>query len=66
MEHPEERFYLKMAEKLGMSKTDFLAKHTSAEITEWIAEEKIRAFEHKQALDKQKQQRSVKGRRGRR
>ena len=66
MEHPEERFYLKLAETLGMSKSEVLLKHTSAEITEWMAEFKIRDFELKQAREKQKRSSSVRRGRGRR
>lgn len=55
----ERRFYLELAEKLGMTKRELLSRVTSHEITEWIVLWKLRAQEREAA-----QSRS--GRRGRR
>lgn len=67
MEHPEERFYLKLAETLGgMTRNEMLSRITSDEIIDWMAEFKIRTFEQKQEMEKRKRQASVRmARRGR-
>lgn len=38
----EARFYLELAESLGMTKQELLTRMTSAELTEWIVLWKLR------------------------
>lgn len=41
----ETRFYLELAEKLGMTKAELLSRISSHELTEWIVLWKLRAQE---------------------
>lgn len=45
MARGEARFYLELAEKLGMTKAELLTRITSAELTEWMVLWKLRAQE---------------------
>lgn len=41
----ERRFYLELAEKLGMTKSELLSRISSAELTEWMVLWKLRSQE---------------------
>lgn len=66
MEHPEERFYLKVTERIGgMTRNEMLSRITSDELVDWMALFKIEAFEQKQETEKRKRQANARRGRGR-
>lgn len=54
--------YFRLAESLGMTVGELLGRMSSAELTEWIAEFKLRAWEAERERSKPKPARRGRGR----